>query len=547
MSLLLRRPPGREAYPGDVFYLHSRLLERCAKLSDELGAGSLTGLPIIETKAGDVSAYIPTNVISITDGQIFLQSDLFNVGRAPGGRRRHLGVPRRRRRADQGDEDGLRHAKLDLAQFRELEAFATFGSELDAVSQPQLDARCAPGRAAQAAAVLAVPGRGAGRLDLRRHQRATSTTSRSRTSGASSASCSTTCAATRRGARRRSARPASSTTTPRPRCSRRRRVQARASPGRRAAGHRRRSRGGRGDATTRTSTRSRSSGRSAAERLSDGHGSQERVYRSRIRSVQSTKKITRAMELIAASRIVKAQSAVAASTPVRATRSPRARVGGGDVLERRPPAARPSRETPTRAAVAASSRATAAWPARYNSQRDPRGRAARRAAARRGQGGRCSYVVGRKARRLLPVPRLQIDADVDRLHRQPRPTRTPRRSRDALRRAVPAEPASGGVDEIHIVYTRFVSWSRRSPRSIRLLPLEVVEGDEAPADGRVLPLYEFEPNPSDVLDALLPRYVESRDLRRAAPRRGVRARRPPAGDEVGDRQRRRAHHGATPG
>ena len=93
VSLLLRRPPGREAYPGDVFYLHSRLLERCAKLSDELGAGSMTGLPIIETQANDVSAYIPTNVISITDGQIFLQSDLFNANQRPGGRRRHLGVP----------------------------------------------------------------------------------------------------------------------------------------------------------------------------------------------------------------------------------------------------------------------------------------------------------------------------------------------------------------------------------------------------------------------------------------------------------------------
>ena len=103
VSLLLRRPPGREAYPGDVFYLHSRLLERCAKLSDELGGGSMTGLPIIETKANDVSAYIPTNVISITDGQIFLESDLFNAGQSPGRQRRHLGLPGRWRRAGQGD------------------------------------------------------------------------------------------------------------------------------------------------------------------------------------------------------------------------------------------------------------------------------------------------------------------------------------------------------------------------------------------------------------------------------------------------------------
>ena len=111
LSLLLRRPPGREAYPGDVFYLHSRLLERAAKLSDERGAGSLTALPIIETKAGDVSAYIPTNVISITDGQIYLHRRPVQVRCAPRGRRGHLGVTRGRQRADQGDEDGVRHAQ----------------------------------------------------------------------------------------------------------------------------------------------------------------------------------------------------------------------------------------------------------------------------------------------------------------------------------------------------------------------------------------------------------------------------------------------------
>ena len=108
MSLLLRRPPGREAYPGDVFYLHSRLLERCAKLSDELGHGSMTGLPIIETKAGDVSAYIPTNVISITDGQIYLRGRPVQRQRASGHRRGYLGLPSRWRRADQGDEVGRR-------------------------------------------------------------------------------------------------------------------------------------------------------------------------------------------------------------------------------------------------------------------------------------------------------------------------------------------------------------------------------------------------------------------------------------------------------
>ena len=139
MSLLLRRPPGREAYPGDVFYLHSRLLERAAKLSDENGAGSLTALPVIETKAGDVSAYIPTNVISITDGQVYLQDNLFKSGIRPAV---DVGVSVSRvggaaqTKAMKGVSGTL---KLDLAQFRELEAFATFGSELDAVSKAQLE------------------------------------------------------------------------------------------------------------------------------------------------------------------------------------------------------------------------------------------------------------------------------------------------------------------------------------------------------------------------------------------------------------------------
>ena len=139
IALLLRRPPGREAYPGDVFYLHSRLLERAAKLSDDQGAGSLTALPIIETKAGDVSAYIPTNVISITDGQIYLVDDLFKSGVRPAV---DVGISVSRVggaaqiKAMKSVSGTL---KLDLAQFRELEAFATFGSELDAVSKAQLE------------------------------------------------------------------------------------------------------------------------------------------------------------------------------------------------------------------------------------------------------------------------------------------------------------------------------------------------------------------------------------------------------------------------
>jgi F-type H+-transporting ATPase subunit alpha len=139
MSLILRRPPGREAYPGDVFYLHSRLLERAAKLSDALGAGSLTALPIIETQAGDVSAYIPTNVISITDGQIFLESDLFNSGIRPA-INVGLSVSRVGGAAQvKAVKQVAGTLRLDLAQYRELQAFAQFASDLDELSRNQLE------------------------------------------------------------------------------------------------------------------------------------------------------------------------------------------------------------------------------------------------------------------------------------------------------------------------------------------------------------------------------------------------------------------------
>jgi len=138
VSLLLRRPPGREAYPGDVFYLHSRLLERCAKLSDDLGGGSMTGLPVIETKGNDVSAYIPTNVISITDGQCFLETDLFNAGVRPA---INVGISVSRV-GGSAQPKAMRavsgRLRVDLAQYRELEAFAAFGSDLDKASQQQL-------------------------------------------------------------------------------------------------------------------------------------------------------------------------------------------------------------------------------------------------------------------------------------------------------------------------------------------------------------------------------------------------------------------------
>ena len=139
IALLLRRPPGREAYPGDVFYLHSRLLERCAKLSDELGGGSMTGLPIVETKAGDVSAFIPTNVISITDGQIYLETDLFYSGVRPA-INAGISVSRVGGAAQVSAMKKVAGPiRINLAQYRELEAFAQFGSELDSASQAQLE------------------------------------------------------------------------------------------------------------------------------------------------------------------------------------------------------------------------------------------------------------------------------------------------------------------------------------------------------------------------------------------------------------------------
>ena len=193
ISLLLRRPPGREAYPGDVFYLHSRLLERCAKLSDELGAGSMTGLPIIETKAGDVSAYIPTNVISITDGQCFLQGDLFNSGVRPGRQRRHLGLPGRRRRAGQGHAQGVRHAASGPVRLPRAGGVRRLrlrpGRGVQAGAGPRLPA----GGAAQAAAVQPVPGARSRWCRSGPAPAATWTGSRCRTSAASRPSSCSTC------------------------------------------------------------------------------------------------------------------------------------------------------------------------------------------------------------------------------------------------------------------------------------------------------------------------------------------------------------------
>ena len=185
MSLLLRRPPGREAYPGDVFYLHSRLLERAAKLNADFGSGSLTALPVIETQANDVSAYIPTNVISITDGQIFLETDLFYQGIRPAV---NVGISVSRVGSSaqvKAMKQVAGSIKLDLAQYREMAAFAQFGSDLDASTQRLLNRGARLTELSEAAAIHADAGGGTGRRDLRRQQAAISTSSRSPTSAAS--------------------------------------------------------------------------------------------------------------------------------------------------------------------------------------------------------------------------------------------------------------------------------------------------------------------------------------------------------------------------
>ena len=264
VSLLLRRPPGREAYPGDVFYLHSRLLERCAKLSDEMGEGSMTGLPIIETKANDVSAFIPTNVISITDGQIFLQSDLFAANQRPA---IDVGISVSRvggSAMTKAMKTVTGSLKVDLAQFRAMEAFAMFASDLDAASRQQLD------RGQRLMALLKQPQYSPYPVEEMTVSLWTGTVgpprqgARPTTCCASRTSSSTTCAAATRASSRASARPEvrglhrgparARPTTPSSTSSR--------PPTARASRSARKSTS---PSRTRTSSRSRSSSRSGAE------------------------------------------------------------------------------------------------------------------------------------------------------------------------------------------------------------------------------------------------------------------------------------------
>ena len=279
MALLLRRPPGREAYPGDVFYLHSRLLERAARLNEENGGGSLTALPIIETQAGDVSAYIPTNVISITDGQIFLETDLFNAGQRPA---LNIGISVSRVGSAAQTKAMKKVAgplKLDLAQYRALAAFAQFASRPRQGHPRPADPRREAVRGHQAAAVPAAPGREAGRDPRTPPRPASSTTSRPRGS-----------------------RTSRSQLLPVPRD----RAPEDPARARQDQGPHRRARG-------RPSTRAiDDSGQSF---LALRHVASQRDIRRRIDAVRNIKQITRAMQFVAASKLRRAQDATLAARP----------------------------------------------------------------------------------------------------------------------------------------------------------------------------------------------------------------------------------------
>ena len=360
ISLLLRRPPGREAYPGDVFYLHSRLLERCAKLSDDLGGGSMTGLPIIETKGNDVSAYIPTNVISITDGQIFLETDLFNSGVRPA---INVGISVSRVGGNaqiKAMKSVSGRLRLDLAQYRELEAFSAFGSDLDKASKAQLE------RGARLVELLKQeqfspfpvehqvvsiwagtdgPARhraGEGHPPLRggvprlpravKHQGIFDTIVKSGKLED----------ATIKELEDAIAEFSKSFTTSDGK------VLVKDMPVDPM------DKGAEGQEKITATSRHRS-------RRTKPMGAQLRVYRRRIKSVQSTKKITRAMELIAASRIAKAQAAVSGCQAVHA-RDHQGDLGARVAVDRSTTRSSPRRTTPP-APPCSSSPATAGWPA----------------------------------------------------------------------------------------------------------------------------------------------------------------------------------------
>ena len=557
ISLLLRRPPGREAYPGDVFYLHSRLLERCAKLSDELGGGSMTGLPIIETKANDISAYIPTNVISITDGQCFLESDLFNQGVRPA---INVGVSVSRvggAAQIKAMKEVAGSLRLDLSQYRELEAFAAFASDLDADLEGAAGARCAPGRAAQAAAVQPDAGRGAGRRDLPRHQ-----------------------GPPRLGSGR--GRPALRDRVPRARARHRTsdildrdpRDQEAVRRDRREARRRSINEFKKGFATTDGSS---VVGRGEhVEALDD----EERRARNRCKVRKpAPKKKPRADDRMAATlrelrgahplrRVDQEDHQGAGADRHLADRQGAGPGRGGAAVRRR------DHQDAHRAGERA-----ARWTTRCSSSaRTQAGRRAGGVVSDRGLCGGYNANVLRRAEELFALLRergqgagalrrrpkgaglLHASAScdgrrvVDRLLRAARPTTNAAEIADdaGRRRSWPASDDEGddpgadgilGVDELHIVSTEFKSMLTQSAEARRIAPMVVEYVERARTTVRSTPVLSSSRTPETLFDALLPRYLATRDLRGAARGGGVGVGVASARDEVGDRQRRRPDQG----
>ena len=533
MSLLLRRPPGREAYPGDVFYLHSRLLERACKLNDDLGGGSLTALPVIETQAGDVSAYIPTNVISITDGQIFLEPKLFFSGVRPA---INVGISVSRVGGSAQISPMKKVAgrlKLELSQYRDLEAFAQFGSDLDAETQRTLarGERLVKTLNQNERQPLAVADQV--RAGLRRderlprphhgRQRAEFLDGLTQRFHAEAATCSRRSAAatgpTRPGAPRRHDSPTTSATTST------RSVASRATGGpttnrdeeASAGGDARRERGAPRRAT-RPRRRRPSERRARTEATSarrGGPGVSQRDVKNRIGSVKNIQKITRAMEMVAAARLRRAEQRIERLRPyagaIRRMTRQAAEAAGSDDLERCRSCSEHEREDN----VGAAARHGRPWPRGRVQLADPACRPARRPPSTRRDGATIVfYASGRRG-----VSSLTFRG------REPRARYTGFTDRPAYANAreiaedLMAAYVDGEVDRVEIFYNGYISPLTQEVRRETLLPLQqatILEGGEQTSTDDAATtrttgqhaLVEYEPDPEEILQRLVPDYVE---------------------------------------
>src|SRR5699024_5120076 len=489
LSLLLRRPPGREAYPGDVFYLHSRLLERCAKLSDEMGGGSMTGLPIIETKANDVSAYIPTNVISITDGQCFLQSDMFNANQRPAV---DVGISVSRV-GGSAQTKALRKVsgtlKIALAQYRDLESFAMFASDLDDASKQQLNrgarlmellkqAQSSPFPMEEQVVSIWAGSTGkfddievedvrdfeAQLLEHLRHNGTVLSTIRDTQlfESETEEELSRILEDVKKDFLAGKAEAAEARTDETRRMSADDIEQAQIV---------------RGWCEVPPPWR-RHPPKDASTRTRRDMGAQQRVYKQRIRSAQGMKKIFKAQEMIAASRISKAHARVLATTPY------------ADAI--------------TRAIGSVATHSDEVAHPFLQAERSISGRSGiLLITADRGMAGAYSPNAIRAAEQLANTLR-----DQDKEHELPD---LGREIAAVVTEELLTEDLDRHIDELFVVGHRFETRFVQQTRSTRLVPLGLVEAETAEA-APTFPLYAFTPDADTVLEELIPRYVEARTI-----------------------------------